>query len=193
MGQSASSNANTTDLREDPTQWLWIPLLGIVFLIPILLYLVLYPVAVCVVELHAHPASCGIILFLIAVSVCYACAWLIKHRARIRPFLCEVGYSIAEFIGRIIRFFSRLVFVILGLCTALTFILWLLSGVAYLFSSFDSFMEAPIGTKVGAELGLLPSLWFPLFVLLIVLGIACYVANRVDDKLNPAKDSQPQR
>jgi hypothetical protein len=192
MGQSPTSTGNTTNLREDPNRWLWIPIFGIVVIDYFILCFLVVIGTAAVEGFHQDPILCGVGIIYIAGCVCGGCGWLIVQRKRIYPFLCDVGYTTAGFARRTVRWFSSVLFAILVLVTGLTFVLWLLSGVACLFSSLDSFMEAPIGTKVGAELGLFPSLWFPLLVVLIVLAIACCVMNKVVDKLNPAKVSQPQ-
>jgi hypothetical protein len=174
MGHSGSSGTNTTNLREDPNRWLWIPIFGIVAIGSLLLWFFVVIGTAAVEGFHKDPVPCGVELVYLAGCVCASSCWLIVQRKHIHPFLCDLGYSIAIFVGRIVRVSTSLIFLVLAVCTGVTYVVWLLSMVALIFG-FPSILALLV------------------FIVLIALGISTYVAMIIDDKLNPTKASQPQR
>jgi hypothetical protein len=192
MGQSASSDTNTTNLREDPTRWLWIPLLGIVAIGAVVLWLLAMIATASMEAFHKEPILSAAGLVYIAGCVCGICGWLTVQRKRIHPFLCDLGYSIAAFVGGAIRFCFQLIRGVILLCTILAFVLFILSGVSNFFGTLNSFVEAPIGVKPGAAVGFFASLTLPLLIVFIVLAIATYVGIVIDEKLALTEDSRPQ-
>lgn len=171
MGQLPAAGTNSGDLRDDPTRWLWIPIFGILATTPFLLWFISVILAASVEGFHKQPILYGGMLLYIAGCVCGSCGWLIVHRKQIQPFLCDLGYSIATFVGRVVRFSINLIFLILAVCTGLAFIGWLLSMVALIFG-------APIIFSLL------------MFILLVILAAGFYGAMALDEKLNPAKSSQ---
>jgi hypothetical protein len=174
MGQVPTGNTDTTSERGNPTLWLWIPLLGISLCVCIVFPLLLIAVDACLQGFHKDPILCGAMLAEIVGFIGWACFWLIERRKLIYPFLCDLGYSTASLVGRTIRSLSEMICGILVFCTWLTLWLCLLSLAAMIFGS-PSWLAAA------------------LFIVLIALGISTYVAMIIDDKLNPANGSQPQR